>query len=100
MYELDRCRTASEVPTLTATLHLTTPPLYAYNEMGGRNPTTKLRAASLELTAPVLPICYSSSIVGGTLISPSSLSRILSLLVMLRWMPPVDDPDVTEEIQV
>lgn len=42
LYELDRCRTASEVPTLTATLHLTTPPLYAYNEMGGRNPITKL----------------------------------------------------------
>lgn len=30
------------MPTLTATLHLTTPPLYAYNEIGGRNPITKL----------------------------------------------------------
>lgn len=58
------------------------------------------RAAFLELTAPVRPLCHSSSIVGGTLISPSSLSRILSLMVMLRWMPPVDDPDVTEGIQV
>lgn len=58
------------------------------------------RAASLELTAPVLPLCHLYSIVDGTLISPSSLSRILSLMVMLRWMPPVYDPDVTEGIQV
>lgn len=42
LYELDRCRTATEVPTLTETLHLMTPPLHAYNEMGGRNPITKL----------------------------------------------------------
>lgn len=42
LYELDRCKAASEVPTLTETLHLTTPPLYACNEMGGRNPMTKL----------------------------------------------------------
>lgn len=58
------------------------------------------RAASLELTAQVLPIRHSSSIVGGILMSLSSSNRILSLMVMLRWMPPVYNPDVTEGIQV